>query len=288
MTCPGHAAVGVTAFLALVLSAACGGDSPTSPTETPAPTPTTLSVQISIVSAGGGLQGLDIGPATQTRELIVSGRVSAQGGTVTGLTGTFTLRDSTGATLFERGLDTLFPGVPLVPGADLVFGATPLGFDVPFPPFADADAVVQVRGMDSGGQTVTAETTVPVAVGDTRIVTGTCIPDDQTLCAFDRFKVTVDWRNDAGTGTGRVPDDGRFFDGGRFWFFAPDNFELLVQVLDQCPVDNRFWTFFAATTSVEFTVAVTDTAAGVTREYFKPQGATAPAVTDTQAFATCP
>ncbi len=42
----------------------------------------------------------------------------------------------------------------------------------------------------------------------------------------------------------------------------------------------------AATTDVEYTLSVTDTVTGVTREYFNPSGRASPAVIDT--FATCP
>ena len=46
--------------------------------------------------------------------------------------------------------------------------------------------------------------------------------------------------------------------------------------------------FANATTNVEFTVTVTDTDTGVSKEYFNPLGTPAQAITDTQAFATCP
>jgi hypothetical protein len=55
-----------------------------------------------------------------------------------------------------------------------------------------------------------------------------------------RFQITVDWRNDTSQGAGRVPDDERFFDGGSFYFFAPDNLDLLVRMTDGCSINNRF------------------------------------------------
>jgi|GEM_PF-1218133 len=119
---------------------------------------------------------------------------------------------------------------------------------------------------------------------------GVCTPDDTTLCLNDdRFRVQVQWRKfDDGIGSGHVvpfssPDSGLFY------FFRPDNWELMVKVLDACSnASHRFWVFAAATTNVEYTLTVTDTATGRVKQYFKPLGVSAPAITDTQAFATCP
>lgn len=116
-----------------------------------------------------------------------------------------------------------------------------------------------------------------------------CVPDDTTLCFLGgRFRVTVDWRTQFGTsGPGHVvpvtsPRS------GLFWFFAPDNWEQLVKVLDGCAVNDRFWVFAASATNVEWTLRVEDTAAGETRVYINPLGQRSPPLTDTAAFATCP
>ena len=74
---------------------------------------------------------------------------------------------------------------------------------------------------------------------------------------------------------------------GLFTFFAPDNWELLVKVLDGCAVNDRYWVFAAATTDVEVRLQVTDTGSGTVREYSSPLGSTA-AITDTGTFASCP
>jgi uncharacterized protein (TIGR03437 family) len=49
----------------------------------------------------------------------------------------------------------------------------------------------------------------------------------------------------------------------------------------------EFWTFCAAQTNVEYTLRVTDTVP-MSGQYIDPFGVPAEAVTDTQAFATCP
>ena len=76
-------------------------------------------------------------------------------------------------------------------------------------------------------------------------------------------------------------------DAGLFYFFQPNNVELLVKVLDACPVDNRFWVFYGGLTNVEFELRVTDTERNQSKNYFNPPGFP-PAVMDTSAFATCP
>jgi hypothetical protein len=46
--------------------------------------------------------------------------------------------------------------------------------------------------------------------------------------------------------------------------------------------------FAAATTNVEYTLTVTDTRTSVSKVYMNELGQPAAAVTDTQAFSTCP
>ncbi|MEL7061062.1 MAG: hypothetical protein AAGN46_13655 [Acidobacteriota bacterium] len=103
----------------------------------------------------------------------------------------------------------------------------------------------------------------------------------------NRFEVSVDWLDFAGEdGGGRIVTQSS--DSGLFYFFDEDNWELLVKVLDGCGLNQHYWVFSAATTDVEFTLTVTDTLRNVTRVYENPLGVSAPAITDTAAFATCP
>lgn len=73
------------------------------------------------------------------------------------------------------------------------------------------------------------------------------------------------------------------------WFFSPDNAEVLVKVLDNCGFSGSpaYWVFFAATTNVDFTLRVTDTHTGLTKEYKNLLGQAAPSVQDTATFRTC-
>ncbi len=72
-----------------------------------------------------------------------------------------------------------------------------------------------------------------------------------------------------------------------FRFFGPGNWEVLVKVLDGCPLNERFWVFAAASTDVEYTLRVSDTLAETTRTYENPLGSRAPAINDVDAFPGC-
>ncbi|MEA2694065.1 MAG: hypothetical protein QOJ16_3452 [Acidobacteriota bacterium] len=117
--------------------------------------------------------------------------------------------------------------------------------------------------------------------------TSSCSDDDTTLCtAGGRFRVRVTWRTgDGQTGPGHTTKLNA--NSGAFWFFSPDNTEMLVKVLDACNGFNSYWVFYAATTNVGFSVEVTDTQTGLVKTYSNPYGLAAPSVNDTGTFATC-
>ncbi len=117
-----------------------------------------------------------------------------------------------------------------------------------------------------------------------------CAPSTSASClSDDRFKARIQWRTTFGTRDLAPVVPVGSDDSGLFYFFNPDNWEVLLKVLNACsgPAP-RFWVFAAATTNVEYTITVTDTQEQVVKSYFKPQGPPAPAITDTNAFATCP
>ncbi|HVS13666.1 MAG TPA: hypothetical protein VMV46_07070 [Thermoanaerobaculia bacterium] len=99
-----------------------------------------------------------------------------------------------------------------------------------------------------------------------------------------RFLAEVEFRDFEGRrGTAREVAF-RSDDSGLFYFFAPDNWEMLVKVLDACALNDRFWVFSAATTTVEYELRVTDLLTGTVRSYANPLGRAAPALSDTDAF----
>ncbi len=115
-----------------------------------------------------------------------------------------------------------------------------------------------------------------------------CVEGPTTMCLDGgRFRVETRWRDyDGGVGDGQVVDFGSN-NSGLLWFFSPENWEMLIKVLDGCAINDRFWVFAAATTDVEYDLEVTDCWAGGTAPYNNPLGNASPAITDTNAFATC-
>ncbi len=88
-------------------------------------------------------------------------------------------------------------------------------------------------------------------------------------------------------GTGTVVS-GASSNSALFWFFAPDNWEVLVKSLDGCGLGNHWWTFAAATTNVHHSIVVFDFARGEQRVYWSFFGPPAPALTDTVSFSCEP
>jgi plastocyanin len=115
-------------------------------------------------------------------------------------------------------------------------------------------------------------------------VSAPCIADSLTLCLNGaRFQVRVNWRvpsqGTSGVGTG-VALTG---DTGYFWFFSPNNIELVLKVVDGRAFNGMFWVFYGALSDVEYTITVTDTAIGTVKTYSNPSGNLA-SVADTAAF----
>lgn len=126
---------------------------------------------------------------------------------------------------------------------------------------------------------------------------GGCVTDAFTLCVSDqpgdrRFRVRVHYK----TTQGGLSGDGHAVplatlgvtQGGLFWFFTPDNPEMLIKVLDGCGLDQMFWVFFSATTNVGLTVTVTDTQTGGSVVYQNPDLTAAAPVLDTSALSCSP
>lgn len=103
---------------------------------------------------------------------------------------------------------------------------------------------------------------------------GPCVAGDGTLCVLNsRFRVMVQWRNqfDSGhNGIGHaVPVPGSDVT-GRFWFFGPENFELIVKVIDGRPINGNIWFFYGSLSNVEYWITVEDTEKDRSRTYHSP------------------
>jgi|HubBroStandDraft_3_1064219.scaffolds.fasta_scaffold13876_4 predicted esterase len=116
----------------------------------------------------------------------------------------------------------------------------------------------------------------------------TCAADANHLCLQGgRFRVEVAWDAGGGHSGAATATPAVSADSGVFWFFSPENWEILVKVLDGCAVNRRIWVFAAAVTDVHYTLTVTDTVTGQSLSYDNPAGQTARVVTDTAAFDAC-
>jgi lysyl endopeptidase len=115
-----------------------------------------------------------------------------------------------------------------------------------------------------------------------------CVANASTACLDQgRFRVKIKWETAAGTkGNGQVVPAGSDST-AIFYFFDPENWEILIKVLDGCALNNRFWVFAAATTDVGYTIEVFDSVSRQTKLYVNELGRASPAITDTQAFASC-
>jgi hypothetical protein len=118
-------------------------------------------------------------------------------------------------------------------------------------------------------------------------VVGTCEPSPTTLCLQNgRFRVRATfWPPQGQTGNAMaVPTTS---DAGLFWFFSPNNIEMIVKVVDGCAFNQHHWVFAAGLTNVMVFLTVTDMETGTSRSYVNPQGTAFAPLQDTEAFAIC-
>lgn len=116
-----------------------------------------------------------------------------------------------------------------------------------------------------------------------------CYENDTTLCLLDdRYEVTAQWYTADDRGAARVAGH-RTTDSGLIYFFDPNNWEMLVKVLNGCHFNQHHWVFAASATDVGFNLTVRDTSVpeGMVKRYTKMPGEPARAITDTGAFAHC-
>ena len=115
-----------------------------------------------------------------------------------------------------------------------------------------------------------------------------CVLDATTLCLNNgRFSVQTQWTTTAGaTGAGQAVS--LTGDTGYFWFFTPNNVEMVVKVVNGCAVNSSYWTFAGGLTDVNVVLTVTDTQTGSVRTYTNPQSTAFQPIQDTSAFPSCP
>ena len=113
-----------------------------------------------------------------------------------------------------------------------------------------------------------------------------CAEDEDTLCLNNgRFRVEVQWETERESDRGDA--EPLTNDTGDFWFFSPDNIELVVKVLDGCAFNERFWVYAGGLTDVKVVMTVIDSETGVAATYYNPPGTPFRPVLDTKSFAVC-
>ena len=145
--------------------------------------------------------------------------------------------------------------------------SAPLGVALPIGHLAEVGPLLFFQGPhpEAGSELMALRTDAPAP----------CAADAETLCLRgNRFAVRVRWRdprsNDEGT-AGAVPLPGSDRS-GLFWFFNPDNIELVAKMVDGGVVNGHFWVLWGALSDVEYTIHVTDTVTQEQREYHNPPG----------------
>ncbi len=131
----------------------------------------------------------------------------------------------------------------------------------------------------------------PEPIAYRQVVNGSgCVDGDTTLCLNidGRFQVRATYRAPDGASGNARAIHLALRDGGLFYFFDPNNAEMLIKVLDGCSINQQHWVLFAGATDVQFQVTITDTITGDTKVYDNPQGQLANAVIDINAFGGCP
>jgi hypothetical protein len=118
-----------------------------------------------------------------------------------------------------------------------------------------------------------------------------CTPDSQTLCLDSspgdrRFRVQTQFVTTQGgglSGNGNAVSTSSLgiTKGGLFWFFAADNPELLVKVLNACSTSNFIWVFISAGTNVGVNVLIADTQTGAVVLFHNPDLGAFPSIQDT-------
>ncbi|MGK2857955.1 MAG: trypsin-like peptidase domain-containing protein [Thermoanaerobaculia bacterium] len=115
-----------------------------------------------------------------------------------------------------------------------------------------------------------------------------CVASTTTLCVqSNRFKVTLAARDPrtGKTDSGYVMSSTNFFGYYAFPVLAGNQTDpqIFIKVLDGRPINNKWWVFYASLTDVEFTLTVTDTTNGASKQYFQAPY-TQRSANDTNAF----
>jgi photosystem II stability/assembly factor-like uncharacterized protein len=128
----------------------------------------------------------------------------------------------------------------------------------------------------------------PSGVFDFGLAFPPCPADGHTLCLNNgRFSVTADFQATSEGPSAPAAAVPLTADTGYFWFFDPNNVEVVTKVLNGCSTNGHYWFFASGLTNVGVQINVTDTATGAAKPYSNAFGTAFPPIQDTSAF-PCP
>lgn len=132
----------------------------------------------------------------------------------------------------------------------------------------DAEAPYTFR-LRAGGADYSEEVSVTTGAFE-----GACREGSEYLCLrAGRFEVRAHWSkpdlvDEYGSGVAVSVDIAD--ESGLFWFFEPENIELVVKVLDGRAINGSYWVFFGALSDVEYWITVRDAETGERQTYHNP------------------
>lgn len=113
----------------------------------------------------------------------------------------------------------------------------------------------------------------PASRADEVLANPLCDTDPELLCLLgERFEVRVAWRDHRSGSLGEGQKTKLTDRSGTFWFFHPDNVELIVKIQDGRPVNGDFWVFVGTMTDLAFSLTVSDRETNFSRTYVNPAG----------------
>ncbi len=124
-------------------------------------------------------------------------------------------------------------------------------------------------------------TCLPVLIDKSVMVPApTCTSDSTSLCLLDRFKVTLEARDNPSrsnkVGTGLTIPVNKVFG-----FFSvpgisldPANIETFIKMVDATKFNGHFWVFLGGLTDMQLSISVTDSVTGARNIYTKPVSST--------------
>lgn len=102
-----------------------------------------------------------------------------------------------------------------------------------------------------------------------------CVADAQTICLRGgRYGVSATFRNQRDPAAPARPASARALsaESGAFWFFRPDNLELMVKILDGSAINAHHWLFVSSLSDLDVELTVRDFASDATANWVTVPG----------------